>query len=267
MSEQPADELPWNEARWEAFFKESDVKAAKFAELLETFIDHPDRDAIIDHEMGWDRDKPRGQWSANGAADEDAEEDEDDDSEDVDSEDDFDELDEDLDELADDLDAMLDDVLDEEINPEELFAEAGHEDVDRILSERKSSLAKNMAYARSFKFGLTVHKALKPWLRSDEPDVEIDEDLETAFGQALVIGAKLHGAHGMGTDDDVLCGNIVCCRRGLEAAQDTVRSLESLRDRGIVPADVLAPLIADGNEVRRIVEEHIAGLRSRVWWE
>src|SRR5438874_11330204 len=53
--EEHDDDRPWTEAQWEALMKRSDVRSAKFGELLETFMDHPDRDAIIDREMGWDR--------------------------------------------------------------------------------------------------------------------------------------------------------------------------------------------------------------------
>jgi hypothetical protein len=49
------DEQPWNEAQWEAFMKESDVRAARFGELFETLIDDPDRDEKIAEEMGWTR--------------------------------------------------------------------------------------------------------------------------------------------------------------------------------------------------------------------
>jgi hypothetical protein len=48
------DGRPWNEAQWEQAMKESDLRAARFGELLETLIDHPDRDEIVAREMGWD---------------------------------------------------------------------------------------------------------------------------------------------------------------------------------------------------------------------
>src|SRR5262245_14062320 len=54
------DDRPWTEAQWEAFMKRADARSAKFGELLETFQDHPNRDAIIDHEMGWDRRRAQG---------------------------------------------------------------------------------------------------------------------------------------------------------------------------------------------------------------
>ena len=54
MNFDPSEEKPWGEAEWEKSMRESDVRSAKFGELLETLMDHPDRDAIISREMGWD---------------------------------------------------------------------------------------------------------------------------------------------------------------------------------------------------------------------
>ncbi|HUY92418.1 MAG TPA: hypothetical protein VMV10_26990 [Pirellulales bacterium] len=50
------NETPWTERQWEAFFRESELRSARFGELFETLRDHPDRDELIDREMGWDRD-------------------------------------------------------------------------------------------------------------------------------------------------------------------------------------------------------------------
>ena len=48
------DDRPWDEEKWEAFMRESDLRAARFGELLETLMDEPDRHRIIAKEMGWD---------------------------------------------------------------------------------------------------------------------------------------------------------------------------------------------------------------------
>jgi hypothetical protein len=56
MREDP-NELLWTEAQWEALMKRSDARSSRYGELLETLIDDPGRDAKIDREMGWDRDK------------------------------------------------------------------------------------------------------------------------------------------------------------------------------------------------------------------
>ncbi|MCA1659619.1 MAG: hypothetical protein LC642_03620 [Verrucomicrobiaceae bacterium] len=48
-------EEPWNEHDYERFFKESDARAEKYGELLEKYGDSDEAEAIIDKEMGWDR--------------------------------------------------------------------------------------------------------------------------------------------------------------------------------------------------------------------
>ena len=53
MSHDQDDERPYTEEQWEALFRESDLKAAKFGELLETLHDQPDHELIIAREMGW----------------------------------------------------------------------------------------------------------------------------------------------------------------------------------------------------------------------
>jgi hypothetical protein len=43
----------WDEFRCEEFLRESDARGEKYRRLLEKYLDHPDRDRIIAHEMGW----------------------------------------------------------------------------------------------------------------------------------------------------------------------------------------------------------------------
>lgn len=52
--EEDDDARPWDEHRWERFLQDSDRRTEKFGQLLEKYQDHPDRDAIIAREMGWD---------------------------------------------------------------------------------------------------------------------------------------------------------------------------------------------------------------------
>jgi hypothetical protein len=46
-------EEEWDEFRCEELLRESDTRNAKYRTLLEKYLDHPDRDRIIAHEMGW----------------------------------------------------------------------------------------------------------------------------------------------------------------------------------------------------------------------
>ena len=46
-------ERVWDEYEWERFLQQQDQKTEKYMELLEKYIDDPDRDEIISREMGW----------------------------------------------------------------------------------------------------------------------------------------------------------------------------------------------------------------------
>ena len=52
MPEENADKA-WDEYDWERFLQEQERRTEKYMGLLEKFMDHPDRDAIIAREMGW----------------------------------------------------------------------------------------------------------------------------------------------------------------------------------------------------------------------
>jgi hypothetical protein len=275
-AEENDDDRPWTEAQWEEFMKRADARSAKFGELLETLQDHPDRDAIIDHEMGWDRRRAeQGEAyeefletvSAAAEAAETAEDDEEDDWDDNA----WDDNDWDLD---DDWDLFGDEEPEGGETAGSPQAEAGSpppknaapsEGPGDYFTKRKNALKNMPAYKRSYQYGLRVHKALDDLKIEGEEDQ--DEDLSDAVVGALIISAKLAGGHGMGYEDDALCGNIVCCKRSLAGADQCLRGLRALRDRGLASAEIIDPLVSEGEQVRRLVEEHIAELRSRVWWE
>jgi len=46
-------ERAWDEYDWERFLQQQDKKTEKYMELLEKYIDHPQRDEIVAREMGW----------------------------------------------------------------------------------------------------------------------------------------------------------------------------------------------------------------------
>jgi hypothetical protein len=48
-----ATEEEWDEFRCEELLRESDARGDKYRRLLEKYLDHPDGDRIIAHEMGW----------------------------------------------------------------------------------------------------------------------------------------------------------------------------------------------------------------------
>jgi hypothetical protein len=60
-------ERVWDEYDWERFLQQQDRKTEKYMELLEKYIDDPNRDQIIAKEMGWHHllDENGKDWSAN----------------------------------------------------------------------------------------------------------------------------------------------------------------------------------------------------------
>ena len=77
MAESDEPEKIWDEYDWERFLQQQDRKTEKYMELLERFIDDPNRDQIIAREMGWYHllDKDGEQWveSVDSAFDDEAE--------------------------------------------------------------------------------------------------------------------------------------------------------------------------------------------------
>ncbi len=53
MPEHNEPEKVWDEYDWERFLQQQDRKTEQYMELLEKYIDDPDRDQIIAREMGW----------------------------------------------------------------------------------------------------------------------------------------------------------------------------------------------------------------------
>src|SRR5690349_2899706 len=53
MPDHNEPEKVWDEYDWERFLQQQDRKTERYMELLEKYIDDPDRDQIIAKEMGW----------------------------------------------------------------------------------------------------------------------------------------------------------------------------------------------------------------------
>ena len=89
------EERVWDEYDWERFLQQQDRKTEKYMELLEKYLDDPNRDQIIAKEMGWHHllDENGKDWTADldnlfaqshRSTDEEEDEDDDDDDEDED---------------------------------------------------------------------------------------------------------------------------------------------------------------------------------------
>src|ERR687885_780385 len=56
-------ERAWDEYDWERFLQQQDHKTEKYMELLEKYLDDPQRDQIIAREMGWTQLLESKDWS------------------------------------------------------------------------------------------------------------------------------------------------------------------------------------------------------------
>ena len=67
MADRDEPENIWDEYDWERFLQQQDRKTEKYMELLERYIDDPNRDQIIAREMGWTHllDKEGREWVDN----------------------------------------------------------------------------------------------------------------------------------------------------------------------------------------------------------
>jgi hypothetical protein len=65
MAEPDEPDRIWDEYDWERFLQQQDRKTEKYMELLERYIDDPNRDQIIAREMGWNHllDKDGREWA------------------------------------------------------------------------------------------------------------------------------------------------------------------------------------------------------------
>jgi len=153
----------------------------------------------------------------------------------------------------------LDDSFDAPEPATDGLSDADWEEISRDRDEVESI----EAYSAGYQWGLNIHEALKDYF--DAEDEEPDEDLDRVLS-CFQVAAKIAGGHGMGYEDDVLCGNIVCCKRALAAADESVEALKSLEGRNVVDSETLQVLIAEGRHVRDLVDSRIEELRSRVWW-
>jgi hypothetical protein len=59
----PESDRIWDEYDWERFLQQQDQKTEKYMELLEKYLDDPQRDEIIAREMGWSHLGEDNDWS------------------------------------------------------------------------------------------------------------------------------------------------------------------------------------------------------------
>lgn len=92
----------------------------------------------------------------------------------------------------------------------------------------------------------------------------IPEEHEVLYLSAGKVGANLAGGHGLGYDDDLICGNIVKCKWALADCEFCREILAHLYERS---GDMrFEELRREAQDISALIRERIARLRKRVWW-
>lgn len=195
-----------DEFEWEKQLQESDAMTKRYMELIETYLDHPEREQIIAHEMGWDG----------------------------------------LDGVFDDDDEMVfegvpfdndddDDDDDDYIPLEPLVHTEGRDwvrsrdgKIRHPLSDRAASLAMRM-WSICKEHGLT------------DRDGDGDADIQSMLFNAQTISAKLAGAlDSLAYDDDPDGGFVVAClKRTLHHFGQVITNISIVSQKNRLPPAII----------------------------
>lgn len=93
---------------------------------------------------------------------------------------------------------------------------------------------------------------------------ELPGNAELLYLSAGKIGANLAGGHGLGYDDEFICGNIVKCRWALSDCEFCREMLEQMHQKS--GKDIYGELTDESRRLAELIRERIARLRKRVWW-
>lgn len=214
-------------AEWEAFMRESDLRSARYGELLETLHDDPDCHAKIDREMGWDREHKAMS-------------------------------DEERAEVSREIDEM-NRVCEEALNDPEL--EAQMQASERDLHAMPAYKLANKACKLVHKVLRPYQRD------DDGLDADSGELIGEAFIGIAIAGAKIAGGHGIGYEDDSIGGNVVNCKRALAGARQSIEAFEQLVKRNVLSGKQLDRVMPALREAEHAIEARIAELRSRMWWD
>jgi hypothetical protein len=149
---------------------------------------------------------------------------------------------------------VLDEVLLESVN---LEGDAGDDLGDPAENGLEDCPPDNEGYAELAKHARRFAVAIA----SLESSKEVPEILKLS---APKVSANLAGGHGLGYDEETLCGNIVKCRWALADCEFCREMLEQLAER--TGRRIYRTLAEQSSQLSGLIRERISRLRKRVWW-
>jgi len=244
---QPPEDKEWDEFDYEQFMREGDARTDKYMELLDKYMDHPDRDRIVAREMGW--------TSLEEALDEEMDEEDrkacaksEGDSGEADSvetgveSDRFD---------VDEINRACLEAAEEPLEPDPLT-----EGVDWVRDERGD--IKHPLSLRTFNASVALSRKCRELGKSKADD----EDLCAFLSEFQVTGAKLAGAlNSLAYGRDLREGpfTVAYLKRALGHLHAAQAALERVAPKEVLPSETLAEnrteLFAIREEILRLMDE------------
>jgi len=158
-------------------------------------------------------------------------------------------------------DAMALEQLDEFFLESGVAMEEAAEEVMDALEDDEEGVALNPPNNEGYTELAAAARRFAVALGSLEPCSEIPEIL---FLSAPKVGANLAGGHGLGYEEETLCGNIVKCRWALADCEFCREMLEHLVQQ--TGREVYRKLVAQSVQLSGQIRERVTRLRARVWW-
>lgn len=203
-SEDDDDIIDWymDEFAWEKQLQESDALTARYMELIEAYIDHPEREQLIAREMGWDR---------------------------------FDGIVDDDEDLVFDGDSST--VWDDDDSLPPLEPIAGTEGRDWIR-DRDGNVSHPVS-ARAAALAMNIWRCCKENGMTGE--AVNDPDIHNMIFHAQTLSAKLAGAlDSLAYEDDPDGGFVVAClKRALKHFGQTIHSISIVTQKNVLPSATL----------------------------
>lgn len=208
------DQWEMDEFEWEKYLQESDMMSRRYMEVIEALIDHPDRDFMIAHEMGWDG------MDSDDALDDDFDDDEP-----------FDEVHSEVfpDKEPVDMNGDLSlEPIPEKEGREWVRGKDGH--IRHPLCQRTFVLVNHLW--SSYK-SAGIHKLAA--------STQSGKNLHNLLFQVQTLNAKLSGAlDGLAYDSDPDGGFVVAClKRTLKHVDLSLHACNELKEQGMLPSDVM----------------------------
>ncbi len=145
--------------------------------------------------------------------------------------------------------------VDEELEGESWKRVAGYEGYD----DHHAALDRLPAFRLAYDFALSVSNFVDSW----SPEMKEDSTVVEFLSLSLLAAAKIAGGFEMGTELDVLGGNIAKCKRALVTSNQVIKALMQLKMRGIVHQHLYSGLVRGAVETRNAIAAHIVDLRDQ----